>query len=47
MPELSYFWEQGAVQRDHPGDFFIHQLFAEQVERTPNAIAVVYKQQSL
>src|SRR5438876_1492857 len=39
--------EQGAVQGDHSGDFFVHQLFAEQVERTPNAIAVVYEQQSL
>lgn len=39
--------KQGTVPGDHPGDFFIHQLFAEQVERTPNAIAVVYEQQSL
>ncbi len=38
---------QEAVQEDHSGDFFIHQLFAEQVERIPNAIAVVYEQQSL
>jgi len=39
--------EQGVARRDHPGGSFIHQLFAEQVERTPNAIAVVYEQQSL
>ncbi|NEO35900.1 MAG: amino acid adenylation domain-containing protein [Moorea sp. SIOASIH] len=32
---------------DYPKDKFIHQLVSEQVEKTPNAIAVVFDQQQL
>jgi amino acid adenylation domain-containing protein len=32
---------------DYPADKCIHQLFEEQVERTPDAIAVVFEQQEL
>ena len=32
---------------DYPSDKCIHQLFEEQVERTPNAVAVVFKGQQL
>ncbi|MEW6737800.1 MAG: amino acid adenylation domain-containing protein, partial [Acidobacteriota bacterium] len=38
-------WNNTAV--DYPQDKCIHQLFEEQVERTPNAIALVYEQERL
>ncbi|YAF98112.1 MAG: amino acid adenylation domain-containing protein [Nodularia sp. CChRGM 3473] len=34
-------------QTDYPQNLCIHQLFAESVKRTPEAIALVYKQESL
>jgi len=36
-----------ATQADYPKDLCIHQLFEAQVERTPNAIAVVFEDQQL
>lgn len=38
-------WNQ--TQTDYPRDKCIHQLFEEQVERTPDAIAVVFEDQQL
>ncbi|MEW6738172.1 MAG: condensation domain-containing protein, partial [Acidobacteriota bacterium] len=38
-------WNDTAV--DYPQDKCIHQLFEEQVERTPDAIAVVYEQEQV
>ncbi|AFZ28072.1 amino acid adenylation enzyme/thioester reductase family protein [Cylindrospermum stagnale PCC 7417] len=38
-------WNQ--TEADYPQDKCIHQLFEEQVERTPDAIAVVFEQQQL
>ncbi|MDB9392178.1 condensation domain-containing protein, partial [Microcystis aeruginosa] len=38
-------WNQ--TQADYPQDLCIHQLFEAQVERTPEAIAVVFEEQSL
>ncbi|MFN6187220.1 MAG: amino acid adenylation domain-containing protein [Microcystis sp.] len=38
-------WNQ--TQADYPQDLCIHQLFEAQVERTPDAIAVVFEGQSL
>jgi len=35
------------TERDYPKDKCIHQLFEEQVERTPEAIAVVFEEQRL
>ncbi|NET58375.1 MAG: amino acid adenylation domain-containing protein [Symploca sp. SIO2E6] len=35
------------TKTDYPNDQCIHQLFEEQVQRTPNAIAVVFEQQKL
>jgi amino acid adenylation domain-containing protein len=39
--------EWNNTQTDYPKDKCIHQLFEEQVERTPNAIAVVFEAQQL
>jgi len=39
--------EWNNTQTDYPKDKCIHQLFEEQVERTPNAIAVVFEDQQL
>jgi non-ribosomal peptide synthetase component F len=39
--------EWNNTQADYPKDKCIHQLFDEQVERTPNAIAVVFEKQQL
>ena len=39
--------EWNDTQVDYPQDKCIHQLFEEQVERTPNAVAVVYENQQL
>nr|WP_269749532.1 non-ribosomal peptide synthetase [Xenorhabdus lircayensis] len=36
-----------ATQRDFPQDALIHQLFEDQVQRTPDAIAVIFEAQSL
>ncbi|NER98850.1 MAG: amino acid adenylation domain-containing protein, partial [Symploca sp. SIO1B1] len=38
-------WNQ--TQTDYPQDQCIHQLFEEQVERTPDAVAVVFENQQL
>ncbi|MEI7941283.1 MAG: hypothetical protein WCK27_31800, partial [Verrucomicrobiota bacterium] len=38
-------WNQ--TERDYPRDKCVHQLFEEQVERTPEAVAVVFEGQSL
>ncbi len=39
--------EWNNTQADYPQDKCIHQLFASQVEKTPDAIAVVFQEQSL
>ncbi|WP_050780083.1 non-ribosomal peptide synthetase [Crocosphaera chwakensis] len=39
--------EWNETEAEYPKDKCIHQLFEEQVERTPNAIAVVYENQQL
>lgn len=39
--------EWNATQTDYPKDLCIHQLFEAQVDRTPNAIAVVFEDQQL
>jgi amino acid adenylation domain-containing protein len=39
--------EWNNTQRDYPQDKCIHQLFAEQVERTPEAVAVVFEGEQL
>jgi amino acid adenylation domain-containing protein len=36
-----------ATESAYPKDKFIHQLFEDQVERTPDAVAVVYEERSL
>ncbi|MFN6563898.1 MAG: amino acid adenylation domain-containing protein [Nostoc sp. ChiSLP01] len=38
-------WNQ--TQTDYPADKCIHQLFEEQVQRTPDAVAVVYENEQL
>ncbi|MFB2896611.1 amino acid adenylation domain-containing protein, partial [Aerosakkonemataceae cyanobacterium BLCC-F50] len=38
-------WNQ--TQADYPSDKCIHQLFEEQVKRTPNAIAVIFENQQI
>ncbi|MFW9262285.1 amino acid adenylation domain-containing protein, partial [Nostoc sp. CALU 546] len=53
LPILTQFEEQQLLvewndtQVDYPFDKCIHQLFEEQVERTPNAVAVVFENQQL
>ncbi|MDZ8093916.1 MAG: non-ribosomal peptide synthase/polyketide synthase [Nostoc sp. DedQUE05] len=39
--------EWNNTQVDYPQDKFIHQLFEEQVQRTPDAVAVVFENQQL
>ncbi|MBR8837984.1 MAG: amino acid adenylation domain-containing protein [Stigonema ocellatum SAG 48.90 = DSM 106950] len=39
--------EWNDTQADYPQDRCIHQLFEEQVQRTPNAVAVVFENQQL
>jgi amino acid adenylation domain-containing protein len=39
--------EWNNTQRDYPKDKCIHQLFEEQVEKTPDAIAVLFEEQQL
>src|SRR6202023_3797994 len=36
-----------ATQTDYPQEKLVHELFEEQVQRTPQAVAVVYEGQSL
>ncbi|MDJ0505621.1 MAG: amino acid adenylation domain-containing protein, partial [Nostocales cyanobacterium LE14-WE12] len=43
--QLLFDWNN--TQADYPLDKCIHQLFEEQVERTPNAVAVVFEGQQL
>ena len=38
-------WNQ--TQRDYPKDKCVHQLFEEQVVRSPDAVAVVFEETSL
>ncbi|AUB35492.1 Glutamate-1-semialdehyde aminotransferase [Nostoc flagelliforme CCNUN1] len=40
-------WEWNSTQREYPQHQCIHQLFEEQVERTPDAVAVVFDNQEL
>ena len=39
--------EWNNTQADYPQDLCIHQLFEEQVQRTPNAVAIVFDNQQL
>ena len=39
--------EWNATQADYPLDLCVHQLFEAQVERTPDAVAVVFEQEQL
>ena len=39
--------EWNRTERDYPRDKCVHQLFEEQVERTPDAVAVVFEKDSL
>jgi amino acid adenylation domain-containing protein len=39
--------EWNRTEREYPRDKCVHQLFEEQVERTPNAVAVVFEDQRL
>ncbi|MGF1990763.1 MAG: amino acid adenylation domain-containing protein [Nostoc sp. ZfuVER08] len=39
--------EWNDTQTDYPQDKYIHQLFEEQVEKTPDAVAVVFENQQL
>jgi len=39
--------EWNNTQRDYPRDLCVHQLFEQQVARTPNAIALAFEQQGL
>ena len=43
--QLLVVWNDTAV--DYPRDKCVHQLFEEQVERTPDAVAVVFEEQQL
>ncbi len=45
--EHQLFWEWNDTHKDYPQDKCIHQLFEEQVERTPDAVAVVFAEQHL
>ena len=45
--EEQLFWEWNDTQKDYHQDKCIHQLFEEQVERTPDAVAVVFAKQHL
>ncbi len=45
LQQLLFDWND--TQTDYPQDKCIHQLFEEQVERTPNAVALVYQDQQL
>ena len=43
--QLVYEWN--ATEAEYPRDKCMHELFEEQVERTPNVIAIVYQEQAL
>ena len=43
--QILFEWNQ--TKREYPQDKCIHQLFEEQVEKTPNAVAVVFEDQQL
>ena len=43
--QLLYEWND--TQAEYPSDHCIHQLLEEQVSRTPDAVAVVYEEDSL
>ncbi len=45
--ERQQYLEWNNTQTDYPLDKCIHQLFEEQVKRTPDAVAVVFEQQQL
>ena len=36
--------EWNDTQRDYPSDRCVHQLFEDQVDRTPDAVAVVFEE---
>lgn len=40
-------WEWNHTQIDYPGDVCIHQLFESQVERSPDAIALIFNDSTL
>jgi amino acid adenylation domain-containing protein len=43
--KIVYQWN--ATDKDYPSDKTLHQLFQEQVQRTPDSIALVYEEQKL
>ena len=43
--KIIYDWNQ--TERPYPTNKMIHQLFEEQVEKTPNNIALIYKDKPL
>jgi amino acid adenylation domain-containing protein/non-ribosomal peptide synthase protein (TIGR01720 family) len=43
--QILYDWNETGL--DHPVDVYFHQLFEAQVERTPEAVAVIYEGQQL
>ena len=45
--EQQQFLEWNQTQADYPKDACIHQLFEEQVEKTPDALVVVFEEQQL
>jgi amino acid adenylation domain-containing protein len=45
--EQHLLWEWNNAQVDYPQDKYIHQLFESRVQETPNAVAVVFKDQKL
>ena len=47
QPDLILLVEWNNTQTDYPQDKSIHQLFEEQVRRTPDAVAVVFENQQL
>src|SRR5690606_38969270 len=44
-PERILFEQLNATQADYPHELCLHQLIEEQVEKTPDAIAVVFHEQ--
>jgi len=44
---LQVLQEWNATEREYPNDKCIHELFEEQVERTPDAMAVIYEETGL